>query len=519
MNQFTALFITIFILHLSAFSYAQKKPLVLSSTAIYTEANTSYYIAGLYLSQPTADINIIMSPETPKRMQLVITKDKWSKRSWTRNWRTRISINNPDTSSNTAIFKDLAKFTTLIKEDLLKGDEIIIEYLKGKTIIKINGEVALESMGSPVMEYLLMTWLGEVPPSTEFRENLLTPQAGSFWQANSHTLINYMPPTNRLNIYSQWQNNNEEQKAEEQKKILALQAEKEKKLAKIKKELENQRKKNEAERQARANTEKEKAARIAKAKKTAAKENTTKLAQTQKSKAEIIKEKQRIEEEKKLEQNYYLSLVRWQIQRYVHENVIYPHWARNFAEEGLVEIVFFIDKEKNVEIIERTENVDPLLTKEVEGVIVEGVQKLAIPEKSNATKWLINVNYLFALNGDKLPEALPPEVPTHMRNQVDEIDQKSILKTYKETLATEIQNAIKLPQRAKISGHKGIVTANITINRWGEVQKIDIKKSTRHKYLNEAFITEINKNSPYSVAPPNLKTNEIILDFQHEFSK
>lgn len=517
MNQFTTLIITLFILHLPTFSYAQKKPLVLSGTATYTEASKSYYIAGLYLSEPTADIDIIMSPETSKRMQLVITKDSWSKRSWTRNWRTRISINNPDTSSNTAIFKDLAKFTTLIKEDLLKGDEIIIEYLTEKTIIKINGEVALESTGSPVMEYLLMTWLGEVPPSTEFRENLLKLQAGPFWQANSDTLIDYIPPTNRLNIYSQWQNNNEEQKIEEQKKALALQAEKEKRLEKIKEELEAQRKKNEAQRQARAIAKKEKEKENSK--KIAVKDSASKSVQSKNTQIDTAKKKQQIEEEKKLEQSYYLSLVRWQIQRYVYENVTYPHWAKNFSEEGLVEIVFFIDKDKNVEIIEKTENVNPILTKEVESVIMEGVQKLKIPEKSNATKWLINVNYLFALNGDKLPESLPPEVPSHMGNQVDEVDQKTILKAYEKTLTTELQNAIELPQRAKISGHKGIVTANITINRWGEVKKIDIKESTRHKYLNEAFVTEINKNSPYSVAPPNLTTNEIILDFEHKFSK
>ena len=212
MNNIKVLLISILILHLSTFSYAQKKPLILSGAAIYTESNQGYYVAGLYLSQPTSDVDHIMSPEVSKRMQLVITKDSWGKRSWTRNWRTRISINNLDTSSNTAIFKDLAEFTTLIKEELIKGDEIIIEYLTKKTIVKINGEVVLESVGSPVMEYLLMTWLGEVPPSTEFRKNILTPQTGSAWQTNSDMLKNYIPPENRSNIYSQWKNNKKKSK-------------------------------------------------------------------------------------------------------------------------------------------------------------------------------------------------------------------------------------------------------------------------------------------------------------------
>lgn len=517
MNHIKVLLISISILHLSTFSYAQKKPLVLSGTAIYTESNQSYYVAGLYLSQPTSDIERILSPEISKRMQLVITKNSWGKRSWTRNWRTRISINNTDTSSNTAIFKDLAEFTTLIKEELIKGDEIIIEYIKEKTIIKINGEVVLESVGSPVMEYLLMTWLGEVPPSTEFRKNILTPQAGSVWQANSDMLRNYIPPENRSKIYSQWKNNKEIKTSEKQEKLLALKAEEEKKLAKIKKDLDNQRKKAEATRLARIKAEKAK-----KVKKVAIK---TKSVPSSKAQAQVKKTStaqkstQQVEEEKKLEQDYYLSLIRWQVQRYVYENVTYPHWARNFLEEGLVEIIFLLNKEKEIEIIEKTESVDLMLTREVEEVITRGVQKLIFPEKINTDKWLLNVNYLFSLNGEKLPESLPPEIPTHMGKRKNQVDQKTLLDRYKKTLSTEIKNAIQTPQRAKLSGHKGIVTANITINRWGEVKKINIKKDTRHKYLNEAFITEINKNSPYSVSPPNLKTNEIIFDFEHKFSR
>lgn len=517
MNQLKVLFITIFIAHLSTFSYAQQDPLTLSGTATYIEANESYYIAGLYLSQPTTDIKQIMSSSTSKRMQLIITKDSWSKRSWTRNWRTRISINNIDTSSNTAIFEDLAEFTTLVKEELLKGDEIIIEYIEGKTAIKINGETVLESEGSPVMEYLLMTWLGEVPPSTEFRKNILSSQAESISQANSNMLIGYTPPADRLNIYSQWENKSKIKASEKQEKLLALKAEEEKKLAKIKKELAIQRKKSEAEKQARINAKKAKKIAAAKVKKpqplkTQAKKQAEKQAEIKKKKLQKI-------EEEKIEQDYYLSLIRWQVQRYVYENVTYPHWAKNFSEEGLVEIIFLLDKEREIEIIEKTENIDLMLTKEVEEVIARGVQKLTFPDKIKTDKWLLNVNYLFSLNGDKLPETYPPEIPTHMEIQEDKTDQTQLLSTYIKTLTTEIKNAIETPKRAKLSGHKGTIIASIKINRWGEVKSINVKKDTRHKYLNEAFIVEINKNSPYSLAPPNLQTNEIIFDYEHKFKK
>ena len=188
-------------------------------------------------------------------------------------------------------------------------------------------------------------------------------------------------------------------------------------------------------------------------------------------------------------------------------------------EEGLVEIIFLLNRKKEIEIIEKTENIELMLTKEVEDNITRAIQKLTLPEKINTDKWLLNVNYLFSLDGEKLPESLPPEVPIHMGTRKNQVDQKTLLDTYKKTLLTEIKNSIKTPQRAKMSGHKGVVAATITINRWGEVKKINIKKDTRHKYLNEAFITEINKNSPYSVSPSNLKTNEIIFDFEHKFSR
>lgn len=60
----------------------------------------------------------------------------------------------PDTLDNTAILKDLTVCTPRVKKRL-KGDDIILESITEKTMIKINGEIVLKSMASPVIKYLL----------------------------------------------------------------------------------------------------------------------------------------------------------------------------------------------------------------------------------------------------------------------------------------------------------------------------------------------------------------------------
>ena len=95
-------------------SLALEGELVLNGTSMYSEYGKSYYIGGLYLRERNSDLDAILSPESPKAMQIVVTKNEWGKLAWKRYWRDSIVINNPDvTKHQSATFEALAKFTSV----------------------------------------------------------------------------------------------------------------------------------------------------------------------------------------------------------------------------------------------------------------------------------------------------------------------------------------------------------------------------------------------------------------------
>lgn len=485
-----------------------KQALPLHGSSIHFENNVSFYIAGLYLGEPTSDLNAILSPQMRKKMQIVISKPKWRSRGWRQHWRNSIAINNPGSTGDKEALKGLIGFTSMVKGDLLKGDEIIVDYEDNLTQVYLNGELVLKSKGSTFVKFLLRTWLGEVPPSSQFRKDLLTAHSGVGWEANSGLLSGYRFPVNRSGIYSGWLAGERAIVDAEKKRIAKIRADalaQQKKAAQRKAELALAAKKRE---EARKRDARRKAAL---AKQANAKKVVVPSTPPPKSKEEIAFERREAQE-------YYLRLIEWQIQRYVDNNIEYPHWALKFAEEGLVELEFQINRQGEVVSLDDNSNQDSMLVKELLRVVKNAGPIITIPASIEKDSWVLRAIHLFSLKGETLPSALAPDAPIFLEaERLSASESEKILNEYREKVTTLIKKDIVYPEWARISRKRGTVTLNITLNRLGEIESVDMVKKTHSDDLNQIVLDAVNNNAPFKIIPLEVDADIIVVQLQHRF--
>lgn len=475
--------------------------LVLNGAAMHIENGRSLYVAGLYLDEQSSDPAKILSPDTNKIMQIVITTENrnnrrgWSKYSWKSYWQNHIAVNNPDAAYNEQSFKLIKTFTTLAKDSLVRGDEVKIIYRAGVTEVELNGESVAKNRGVEVFNQLLLVWIGDVPPSADFRENILGGASGDQWEANSNLLLNYKVPNARKALYSSWlenENGTDTQQQIADAKVKEAETEAKEAAARAKEAAAEQRRKTALE----------------KSKKEREREE---LAKKKQRKSQTTSNSERVAQQA-AEQNFYQDIIQWQIQRFVFNNVEYPHWARQFSNEGLVEITFQLNSNRELTFNDSNEDVELILFKEVERVVRESTEALIIPGGITGNRWSLSASYLFDLKGKVLPKPSPPTPPAHLKNKTISTEQKNaLIKQYEDEVVKTIKANFIYPERAKMSKHKGEISANISITRWGEVANIEMVKETRFKYLNDAVISEIEKNAPYRILPLEVNTDLVVV--------
>lgn len=79
---------------------------------------------------------------------------------------------------------------------------------------------------------------------------------------------------------------------------------------------------------------------------------------------------------------------------------------------------------------------------------------------------------------------------------------------YLTQLITWTQSYAKYPRTALRRGREGTVRLTVTINRFGEVKRIDYEEKSRHDQLNEAAEQAIKDASPYPSLPAGLEDRE-----------
>jgi protein TonB len=174
--------------------------LQMTGIASYTELRQPYYIGALYLDQPLVSAGQVLSSWGQRRMEIRITAERWTPRRFSSQW-TQALILNVDAVKLEKFADAFLQFNNLPRNGFRRGDHIVLESdKKGRTRVSVNGtEMFIESKPG-FFEILLATWLGDKPPSTEFKLAVMG-------QIDSTLLVEYdalQPGPDRVAAVATW---------------------------------------------------------------------------------------------------------------------------------------------------------------------------------------------------------------------------------------------------------------------------------------------------------------------------
>lgn len=182
------------------FSCTTQAELILNGSTIYTDLGRDQFVAALYTETRHNSPQVLQAMDSEKRMEVRILND-YSKRRWVNLWMQSISINNNrETFSEAA--EELISLMQAPKSAPKKGD--LLEYIfspKQGTSMRFNGTELISDLSGDVFGLLLRTWIGAIPPSTSFKEELL----GNQRNTRSRDLLQTLTPSEeRIALAASW---------------------------------------------------------------------------------------------------------------------------------------------------------------------------------------------------------------------------------------------------------------------------------------------------------------------------
>ncbi|WP_237062590.1 MULTISPECIES: TonB family protein [Microbulbifer] len=165
-------FITAVMVFAAAVS-ASAAPL-LNGLALEQQFNKDRYIAAVYSDTLADSAGVILDENTTRRLEIRVVADSLSARRLRNQWMEAIAINNSG-SSLSAQADNMVTFANLFSGRLKKGDQLRIDFdgASGASTVSLNGIQLGRIEDRKFFTTLLRSWVGPVPPSTEFREGLL----------------------------------------------------------------------------------------------------------------------------------------------------------------------------------------------------------------------------------------------------------------------------------------------------------------------------------------------------------
>lgn len=224
--------------------------LQLNGIAVHSELRQEWFLNGLYLTNKSDDPAEILNSPMIKRMQIKVLADELPGRRLKRFWIERIKNNNEAALvlENAKGVRDLAD---ALGQDLKAGDTINIDYVPGEgTVIQINGAV-VSRVGQEVFPLMLNTWVGDRPPSSEFKDAILGNQSAVSYSDLLAKYSTINPAPSRVSLFDQ-----AAQAAKEEEERLKREAE-ERQAEEERRALEQQQKEEERARQAEAEAERQ----------------------------------------------------------------------------------------------------------------------------------------------------------------------------------------------------------------------------------------------------------------------
>ncbi len=148
----------------------------LNGVATHSELGNEQFVAGLFTTTLSDSANTILSSQENKRLQVRVLASRLSTRRFRRMWIEGMAINSSPTELEKHA-RDMADFSNMLKVKLVQGDIFSVDRTEEAVRVSINGVLLGEIEDLQFFDLLLRTWIGPVPLSSDFREDLLT--AGS----------------------------------------------------------------------------------------------------------------------------------------------------------------------------------------------------------------------------------------------------------------------------------------------------------------------------------------------------
>lgn len=492
--------------------------LVLNGSASYFHLTRDYYLGGLYLPTKSDDIDYIHAARTAKRMQIIIQVPSWTPRRWSQIWQNNIAINNENLSPSAQMQQALITFTSFPRAELKAGDEIIIDYQpNGNSRVLLNGDLVIEVPGTEFFNYMVNTWVGTLPPTREFRQQILGQSQANDKQVD--TLLKHRP--NRTGLWAGWIAAEEAQRLaqEEETQRLAQEAAAEKRRAEeAARRAEQQRQQEEQARIAAAQLAAQQAqAKVVAAPKVTASAPTT-TAKAAPAPVTTPKTNQASLQALADEQRYFLDMLQWDLQRKVEANVSYPAWAKQFGQEGHVVIDFRLHKNNEISDVQiRDASLSDILISEVQRAIRTVSPNIAIPQQLAGESWLLKAHYQFSLQGNKQAANTMPVAPASLQKSVGKVDSKQLEESYRQQQSERILEAVVYPPAARILKKQDRVSVEVTLDKSGAITSIKEVKNSRHRELNQALTDAIKKSEPFPAFPLGLTADSITLMLEYDF--
>lgn len=147
-----------------------EQSLVLNGLGLRKKAIFKVYVGGLYLTAKSSDPSAILAADEPRRLIMQFVR-KVDADSIIGGWNDCLENNVPDASSEVKQgFQQLNSWMANVK----KGDQLIFTYEPASGVsVDVAGSSKGAIAGKPFGDALFSCWIGDVPPSADFKKGLL----------------------------------------------------------------------------------------------------------------------------------------------------------------------------------------------------------------------------------------------------------------------------------------------------------------------------------------------------------
>lgn len=162
--------------------------MTMTGMAAYTELKRPFYIGALYSDSTVVDAESFLATQGRRRMDIRVNGTRYTPRRFSSQWTQALLINGSPEQLDR--FDDaFVQFNNLPKETFKVGDQIVIDsFPEGATVVSVNGTTMLSVAKSGFFELLVSTWIGDKPPSSDFKAAILNPTIDAALEAEFNTL-------------------------------------------------------------------------------------------------------------------------------------------------------------------------------------------------------------------------------------------------------------------------------------------------------------------------------------------